>query len=290
MTPEPTDKWLEQINEEFSRRGVAHSKRPWEALTRWGGSTGTINRLDGKVAEKIFNWFAQNTKAGSQKIGPMYVGVFYYDTCFWPVFVPVVYGTVRLSPFDFLKTMPGIIIKRLMLDSKKCIEYVSVFIDCVDYAIGFDGRGELCQFANELLCSGDQQLNATVSLLLEDTPNPKAIESARMATEMFLKALGAEKAGLTEEDAKNKIRHDLEKALTICSPADTKSELKTILHRLSIFPGIGDRYKGAVRPGRELWAAYGVAQFVGTAVIRILTGVDMRDTVRVSYPQENSTP
>jgi hypothetical protein len=241
--------------------------------------------LNDDVVNEIFSWFEKNTKAGSQQVGPMYVGVYYYDSCFWPVVIPIVFGSVRLNLRDFLKTMPESILTRLWTNGNKLKEYVSVSVDCMDYVFGLEDRRKistLCEFAKELFWSGDQQLKATISLLLERSPNPRSMESARMATEMFFKALLAAKAGLTEKDAQDKIRHNLEKALAACLPLDVNSELKTILPYLKVFPGIEDRYKCTNKAPSELWRANAVAQFVGTTVVRLISGYDTRSTIRVT--------
>ncbi|MEK6681156.1 MAG: hypothetical protein AABY79_04240, partial [Nitrospirota bacterium] len=192
---------------------------------------------------------------------------------------------VKLDARNSLKTMPDPIVERLWADRNKLHEYISLWADCVDYALGLDDlqkRGGFGRFAQELLNSGDQQLKATIALLLENRPNPKAMESARMSTEMFLKVFLAAKAGLTEKEAKDKIRHDLEKALNRCLAFDAKSELQDIQPDLNVFPDIGDRYKGTDKPPRELWRAYAIAQLTGTTVARTLSGRDVRKTIRTS--------
>lgn len=280
---EPTDEWLEQINEELRKRDVPHKQRPWEAWMEWSEYAGVSTSLGDKDVKKIFDWFEKNTKAGSQYFGPMYVGSLYYDSCFWPIFIPVVMGTVKLEAPNSLRSMPDSIKARLMRDGQEFMNYVAVWADCIDYAFGIEG---LCNgkntspFGQELFRSGDQQLNATVTLLHEDNPNPKAMESSRMATEMFLKAYLATKAGLTEKGAKEKIGHSIEKALNMCLDVDKNSELQIIQPGLPVFPKIGDRYKGTDKTQMELWHAYGIAQFTGTTVVRSLTGRDSRKSLR----------
>lgn len=281
-----TEEWLENTNEEFRKNDTPHRQRPWLAWGEWAKYTGMPIAMNDEVVKKIFFWFEKNTKAGSQHIGPLYTGAFYFDSCFWPVFIPLNYGTVKLDARNSLKTMPTSIVKRLWDDRRnKLSEYISLWADCVDYALGLDDLkkiGGFGRFAQELLNSGDQQLKATIALLLENRPNPKAMESARMSTEMFLKAFLAAKAGLTEKEAKDKIKHDLEKALNRCLAFDAKSELQAIQPDLNVFPDIGDRYKGTDKPPRELWRAHAIAQFTGTTVARTLSGRDVRKTIRVS--------
>jgi hypothetical protein len=62
----------------------------------------------------------------------------------------------------------------------------------LDYAYGYDDIFKLKSFnelATNFIRSAHKELEATVSLLLEDNPQSKAIETARMAVEMFLKAI-----------------------------------------------------------------------------------------------------
>ena len=282
---ELTEKWLENTNEEFRKNDIPHRQRPWLAWGEWAKYTGMPIAMNDEVVKNIFDWFEKNTKAGSQHMGPLYTGAYYYDSCIWPVFIPIGYGTVKLDARDSLKTMPESIVERLWNDRDKVLEYVSIWSDCVDYAFGLDDLKKKVgfgTFAQELLNSGDQQLKATVALLLQDRPNSKATESARMSTEMFLKAFLAAKAGLTEQEAKDKIKHDLEKALNRCLAFDTTSELKVIQPLLNVFPDIGDRYKGTDKPPRDLWRAYAIAQSVGTIVTRTLSGRDVRKTIRMN--------
>jgi hypothetical protein len=280
---EPTDEWLEQINEELSKRDVPHKRRPWEAWMEWPKYVGISTSLDDEDVKQIFNWFEKNTKAGSQYFGPMYVGSLYYDSSFWPIVIPVVLGRVKLDASKSLRTMPDSIKARLIRDRNVFINYVFIWTDCVDYGFGIEEAiksSGLGTFGHELIRSGNQQLNATITLLHEDIPNPKSMESARMATEMFLKTYLVAKAGLTEKAAKATIGHNLEKALDECIAVDNQTELKVIQSDLGFFPNIGDRYKGTDKTLSELWKGYQIAQFAGTTVVRILTGRDTRKYLR----------
>jgi hypothetical protein len=284
---ELTEAWLQKINSDFRRDDVPPKQRPWLAWKEWAKHAGQPLPLSDDVAKKIFRWFENHTKAGVQYIGPMYTGVFYYDSCFWPVFVPIVFGRVQLRAWDYLKTMPDAVMKQLWREPTEVKSYADHWVNCIDYAFGINDlrtRKNFNEFTQQLLESADQEMNAAISLLLvEDRPNPKAIERATMATEMFLKMFLAAKAGLTEDEAKHKIRHDLEEALRRCVAADNESELLTIQSSLDVFPGINDRYKGTDQPLGVLWRGYEIAQFTGTTVCRSLTGRDTRKTLRTRF-------
>ena len=222
-----TEQWLKDINEELRRRDVPPRQRPWLALEKWAKYTGMPLALDDDVVKTISAWFEKNTKAGSQQMGSLYIGAYCYDSSLWPVFIPICYGSVKFYPQDALKTMPESVVEGLFRDLNKAGEYVSVWADCFDYAFGLDDLKKIDgfgPFTRELLNSGDQQLRATVALMFQDRPSPKAMESGRMSTEIFLKAFLAAYDGLTENDAKRKFGHHIEKALDRCLIVDIKSE------------------------------------------------------------------
>lgn len=284
-----TETWLRELSAEFRRTEVPLKQRPWIAWQEWARQSGDPVSLNDEIVKEIFIWFEKNSKAGLQYVQPMYVGAYYYDSAFWPVVIPVVAGRVQLNARESLKTMPDAVVMTLFKNRNELMDFMSVWGNCLDYGFGIDHLLSASSngFAKQLLTSGDQRLTATVTLLLQDRPNTSSIESCRMATEMFLKAYLAAKTGLTEEDAKRKIGHRLEEALSMCALIDPQSELLTIKASLNIFPEIGDRYRGTERPLGILWRAYEIAQFTGTTICRVLTGRDVRGTLRVRNGRSN---
>src|SRR5437764_8147217 len=99
---EPSEEWLEQINEDLRRNDVPHPQRAWEAWMKWCEHAGVSSSLNDPDVKKIFDWFEKNTKVGSQNFGPMYVGSYYYDSCFWPVSIPVVAREITYDPLKSL--------------------------------------------------------------------------------------------------------------------------------------------------------------------------------------------
>src|SRR6202035_878806 len=121
----------------------------------------------------------QNSPPESHHIGSLFTGVFYYDVYFWPVSVPIIYGTVNIEAFDGLTTMPDSVKARLRNDVATGIEYYALWADCVDYGFGRDEirkRSTLSAFAGQLFSAADSQLDATITLLQQGQPNSKAME------------------------------------------------------------------------------------------------------------------
>jgi hypothetical protein len=284
--------WLEAFNRKCSDQDIAYRTRPFLALRAWSLENTIAVGLNSETSKQIFDWFYRNSPPESHHLGPLYTGIFYYDVYFWPIDVPIAYGTITLDAFDALTTMPDPVKERLRGDVPTGIEYYACWADCVDYALGRDDirkQSGLSEFAGQLFTAADAQLTATVTLLRERSPNSKAMETARMATEIFLKAYLASHVGLTEQAAR-KLSHNLEEAVQECGKVSSTSEMRNLSGRVTAFPAVGSRYEGRIHPLGELWYAYGTAQFAASAFARSLTDRGMRDTIEASLrsvAQEN---
>ncbi len=277
----PDEAWLEQMNKAFSDNDVPHRKRPWEAWREWSMQTGVSIGMGDPCVKRIFKWFEAHSPEGSQQIGSLYVGTFFFDAAFWAVKIPVIFGMVKVNATDSLSKMPDTIKARLLKGTDAREGYIATFADCVDYGLGI---GELIKdgdtsFYQRLIHAGDQQLQSSVSLLLERNPNPKAMESTRMATEMFMKAYLAREAGLTEATAKRPLGHNLESALDQILQFENGSELAALRADLLLFPPVEDRYQGGDKAAADLWRGYRTAQSVATTVVRKFSGRDCRGSI-----------
>ncbi len=227
-----------------------------------------LNQIDAEKAKKEY-------QQPYSTIGALYVGSYYYEHVFWAVRIPVFFGRVNLNPFDSLVDMPPEIKKALANNADKLKEFLSLFSECLDYGTGIDvleGASSI-DFVKNLFKAGDQQLRSCVTLLLEDRPNPRSRESARMASEMFLKGFIALKSGLTDQEARQ-ISHNLDIALDICLSVDLTSNLGLIRGKLNCFPTIGERYEGTHPTKNEIWNAYRVSQFIASTITREHTGTN----------------
>jgi len=218
---------------------------------------------------------------GSDFIGALYAGTLYFNHCFWIIRVPLAFGRQRLEAFELLSNMPTQIKWLLAGNKDELSQYQALFVDCIDYGYGIDGltnNTKIDQYSQKLVKSADQQLRSCVTLLLEETPNSKSVESAQMAAEMFLKCFISLKIGLTEKQAR-KINHHLDVALNECLIIEPSSELKLVRSKLNCFPSINDRYEGIERPKREMWNAYRVTQFIASSFVRHFTGRNTQNSL-----------
>lgn len=273
-------RWLEKFNKAAADKEMPYHQRPFHALLAWTEENKCSVILSSDFSNKVEAWFLRHSPPSAHNIGSLFTGVYFYDGHCWRVAIPLAYGSVRLDPWSSLVEMPETIAAKLRQEPPSWVDFLSVWADCVDYAFGRDDLFATAPdgFAKQLFTSANQQLDATVSLLLEEFPNPKVMESARLATEMFLKCFIGFHRGISQPGAKV-IRHDLDRALRECLTIRPSSELAGIGPRLSQFPTMGARYEAKHYQRCDLWFAYGTAQFTGSALVRSLTDRNMRKQV-----------
>jgi hypothetical protein len=274
--------WLEEANRRMGQEGTPYHQRPFRALEEWSEANNCTIVFGSELYEKVLAWFCRNSPLEAHHTGPQYEGAFYYDAYFWRVSIPIAYGSVELNPWDSLRDIPETVSARLRSDTGSALEFIALWADCMDY--GF-GRGDILasypsSFGKTLFASANDHLDSTVALLRERRANPRAVESARFATEIFLKAFIALHRGLTEEQAKRRIGHDLSIALAGCLAILPSSELASLKPRIAEMPPVNSRYEAERRNPEDLWAAYGTAQFAGSAVVRSLTDRNTRAEVQ----------
>ena len=279
-----SEDWLRKLNKEFRKAGVEQRRRPWDAIRRYSTEFNVSVDLSSDLAKRIFEWFEANSKPGAHQVGSLYEAVYFYDSEFWSVSIPIVYGTVELNALKSLYQMPEHIKTELISDNKQAWDYVVFWADCADYGLGLDDlkkTGGLDSYGMQLLVSGDQELRATTSILKQPRPYSRAILTCRMAVEIFLKSFIALKDGLTEKQAKA-IGHDLNKGLDKFIEVSGYDHWEAVRGKLSKFPSINERYKEQEVPLNLLWDGFAMAQSLGAVVIREHTGKNTLEQVLAS--------
>jgi len=254
---------------------VQHQARPWRAVMEWCTQTGEqFDIVDSPDARRVFKWFFDHSPKDSHLVGALYTGAFHFDAAFWPVVIPMGYGEFNLGAREALPDVPQPVLDAIFSSADAVERFKSIWADCLDYGLGFSDCHLFAprSLADRLALSADKEIRSCVTALLETRPNPKAMESARMATEMALKAyVCTRQPSLTEDDLKRTFRHGLDELLNHALTLAPGSELQLLAGRLAGFPPVGDRYSGKSYSPAELWQPYKTAQFAAAAFIRSVT-------------------
>lgn len=121
-----SEEWIANLNTEFRAKGVEQRRRPWEAIRRYSEEFNASVDLSSDIAKTIFKWFEVHSKPGVHQIGSLYEAVYFFDSQFWVVSIPITYGTVQLNALDSLREMPESIKQEMMADHKQAWDYASI--------------------------------------------------------------------------------------------------------------------------------------------------------------------
>ena len=273
--------WLIEKNESYRKKDIPPKQRPFLALSDLSKEFSISFCFGSELANSIVNWFTANTKPGSHAMGSLLTGVYYFDACFWSVHIPIGWGTFKLNALDSLETMPEEIKRQLQQNTNELWTYTLYWVDCFDFAYGLDdlrkGAG-IPALGQSFLENGEREIETIIAQLSSSRPNAKAILTARMAVEIYLKSLLIIRAGWNEIKIKG-LNHNIEKAMDECIALALAKEFVVLRPMLAVYPNVAARYTGTEEPVRKIWEAYCIAQATAATVVRILSGRDSRNQI-----------
>ncbi len=261
--------WLSKKNQEYRAKNIIHKQRPFLALSELTAQNNLSIPFNHPISTFVFEWFKKNSPSGAHQVGSVYTGVLYFDSAFWPVEVPIIFGEVILSPSDSLQNMPALIKHELLNSSSEMKQYTEHWLNCIDYGYGSTESSFSNSNAAALFNSAQAELCGGNSLLLDTRSNPKAILSYRLAAEIFFKAILFEQRNFTEKQIKD-LNHDLATAHRECSPVLNTVTFSKVAHDLQVFPPfVSARYESPSWDQEDLWAACRVVQAIAAETTRL---------------------
>jgi hypothetical protein len=273
--------WLSAANRRYGAEGIPHKGRPFRAMSDFTREHNCSLALDDPVTKMVFEWFYERSPPGAHQMGAVYTGIYLYDTAFWPVHVPIIFGMVSLNALDCLETMPSQIKLALESDHRDIWSYVVHWVNCMDYGYGhmdLEGGSRLRPRAQKFLGAGHYELVGANAQLLEPRPNVKAILGMRMATEIFLKATLIQERDLTERQLMN-LGHTLADSANACAEATKLTVFEEIAKSVSLYPPVSARYDDTKCSSTGVWRAAALTQLTAATFTRLYTSRDMRASI-----------
>ncbi|HKP01930.1 MAG TPA: hypothetical protein VJU77_01090 [Chthoniobacterales bacterium] len=222
----------------------------------------------------IYAFFKEHTSLGREHAAPFRQTCFLYDTAFWPVIVPMIYGQCTVDPIRFVVGMPPALFTHLGWNSTARDELDAHWFDC-EHQMNrqrFIDDANVPELAREFLAGGEKALLAAAESLLAVPPNQKAGELSRDAFESTLKGLAVVKAGLSAERARKRISHDLRLVVQECAGALPTAECARLEKAPPLYPTVGARYEKGALASQRLWECYREAQHAMAVSLRIIAG------------------
>ncbi len=275
------DEWLASANKRYRAQSLPAKRRPFQALCDYTKEKNASIRFGSPAADRVFRWFKERSAPGADQIGTLFTGSYFYDAHFWPVSIPIGYGNVKLDAFQSLETMPDPVKIELSRDPEELRTYVLYWIDCLDYAYGYDDVRKFAKLsprALALLKNADHEFRGAVELVNDLRPNPRAAFNARMATELFAKALLVEKADYSD-NALKEVSHNLDKLFEHAEKICAAEEITIVRRLVSLFPPVDARYFGDDLEPAAVGNTLSTCQMAATTVIRQFTDRDSRAQV-----------
>lgn len=240
-----SDKEIFELVERFDREMIQEGIEPKArslGLARKIGEEFKISvvfgRGNGAEVQKMFDHHNSMYRASDLAIGSIHSGLAFHLDLFFRVDLPIVYGSGKLDPLKQTDATE-IQLHRIFSREQDGKSFISDIVDVFDIGAclgGFEGFQQPKEEAMRFFRMASFHSQSVVAALTGIFDFKGSIQSALLCSELSVKAALIE-IGLDENSLKNKMGHDLKKAIPIlCEQADfDKSELELNISALPHF-------------------------------------------------------
>lgn len=274
---------------ELFRAGTEIGRRIWEVphlvMLRLGYTEFIVNgRGKPRILERIEAAFASIYRNQDLATGG-HIGVFMYRDIYARISVPLVFGQVRINPFDHVELTP-VQLRIIQSEPEEMETFLDQFCDVTDIQYGaselkapFSAMELICRFIG----LARLHLHAAAAILTGGYDHRGAVQSALLATELSLKS-GAAAQNLSEKAIKDQFGHDLDELAVFVGnvwPAFDADRVRRVISRQPKY--VPNRYS-ANQPKR-LEAGHTVmgAQYVVAEVMRQMSTRNMRGDLSTPF-------
>lgn len=281
VRPDNLDAWLAAANEQFRKEDVPHRARPWRAVSEFARESGQSVVFGSPLANEIMEFFEKNGPPGAQQIGALLTNAFYFDAHFWPLHIPIAFGTVRADPLASLDTMPESVKDALIGSRPDHARFLLHWAECHDYAYGLsdiESLGSVRGNASAFIRNGDAKLRGATAQLVLASPNTYATLDLGFAAEIWMKALLIHEKNLADAQLKS-FGHGIKRLAEECWTLTGDPGFQGIAQHAHRYPKVADRYDGSQPSAAAAWQALAMTTIAGACVVRRLSDRGMRAQV-----------
>jgi HEPN domain-containing protein len=297
-----------QVDDELIQEGVEPSKRLSKAYLRIVRllKPGSSSILQHDPLFNDVNRIYSELYPSDLHMPPMrHVGAFMFRDIFFPLRIPLIYGSPPINSIDFPTDVPNIP-KRLLVDNQQTdLTFLDQVIDLMDFTYGLDDlkkRGKLPDKTVEWWYLAKHQLEAAAATVLGSPNKDAVIQNCCISTELLLKgALFAK--GIDEGTLKNKgYGHNLEDLVNKASAHLSNLDQETLVFVVRQFPHyVESRYKAQNLSRSDLGKLLMNAQFISGEVLRQFSDRNFRadftaipnarlDLINRTFPKKQDNP
>jgi hypothetical protein len=289
------------VDDKLIQEGVAPFQRPLaaysEIIERLKPGSNSFLHYDQALSRAINQIYHQLYRASDLYMPPMHVGAFMFRDVFFPLSIPLVYGSSRIDPVNLLKDIPELQ-KRWLFDNHRVgLSFFDQVIDLMDFVYGLDdleGLGKLPAKTLEWWYLAKQQLEAAAATVLGSFNKYAIIQNCCISTELLLKgALLAH--GIDENTLANKNKndkgygHNLENLVNKAAAHLPNLDQETLVFVVQQFPDyVESRYEAKDLSRLDLGRLLMNTQFISGEVLRQFSNRNFRaEQTELSDPTWN---
>ncbi len=272
-----------EVDDELIQNGLEPFQRPSQAYLIIAqrlkpGSSATLEY------DPLFNAVNQIYKELYRPVDlympPMYVGAFMFRDVFFPLRIPLIYGSPGINPVDFLTDVPETQKRWLFNEQQVGLTFFDQVIDVMDFVYGLDDLekiGQVPEKTVEWWYLAKQQLEAAVATLLGSFNKYAVIQNCCIATELLLKGALLAK-GIDEETLKYKpYGHNFENLVNKTAELVPSIDQEMLLFTVRQLPDyINSRYEAKEISRLDLGKFLMNTQFISGEILRQFSTRDFR--------------
>lgn len=206
-----------EVDDELIQKGIEPFQRPlhtYSTITQRLKPGSSITLEHDPLFNAVNQIYKELYRLTDLVMPPIHIGTFMFRDVFFPIRIPVIFGSLAINPVDFLIDVPNTQKRWLFNDQKTALTFLDQVIDLIDFTYGLDDlkkMGKLPSKTVEWWDLAKQHLEAAAAILLGSFNKYAVIQNCCLSTELLLKgslmAKGVDEKTLA--DNKKGYGHDL---------------------------------------------------------------------------------
>jgi hypothetical protein len=213
---------------------------------------------------------------------PMHVGAFMFRDVFFPLRIPLIFGSPAINPVNFLIDVPDIQKRWLFNDQQTGLAFFDQVIDLMDFVYGLNDLEKIGQLPDKTVEWWDlakQQLEAAAATVLGSFNKYAVIQNCCISTELLLKGALMAK-GVDEKTLASKKQgygHNLENLVDKTAQHLPNLNQETLLFVVKQFPDyVESRYEAMNFSRLDLGRFLINTQFISGEILRQFSNRNFR--------------
>lgn len=254
---------LLEIDTQLIEKDVSPHARPLQACIAIAEQLGMSFNLGDEFSRRVDAIYKNLYRPSDLELPPMHVGAFMFRDVFFPLRIPVIYGTPAINPVELLLDMTDFQKRWLFNDKVTGLTFFDQLIDLMDFAYGLDDfeKSSSSERTKELWLLAKRQLEAGAAAVLGSFDVYAVIQNSCIATELFLKGALSKETGMTDEQFRNEYGHGIKKLVPAISSILTKIDGERLLSVVEKLPSYTDsRYFDIQNPNSRRYDVRGFSR------------------------------